>query len=120
VLDWELCTLGHPLADLAYFCQGYHTATTPGGSLADVDFEKDGIPDEASFVARYCELAGRGPIENWTFYIVFVIFRSAAIVQGVYKRGLDGNASSQRAREYGAVVRATADRAWELAREAEG
>jgi aminoglycoside phosphotransferase (APT) family kinase protein len=115
VLDWELSTLGHPLADLAYFCQGYHTEAVPGASLAGLDFEKEGIPDEASLVARYCELAGRDAIENWAFYLVFVIFRSAAIVQGVYKRGLDGNASSERAGDYGALVRASADRAWHLA-----
>jgi aminoglycoside phosphotransferase (APT) family kinase protein len=114
VLDWELSTLGHPLADLAYFCQGYHGEAVPGGSLVDRDLAAIGIPDEASFVARYCELADRGPIEIWTFYLVFVMFRSAAIVQGVYKRGLDGNASSENAKMYGALVKQHADRAWRL------
>ena len=119
VLDWELSTLGHPLADLAYFCQAYRGEAVPGSSLVGEDLDALGIPDEESFVARYCELAGRGPIEHWAFYMVFVMFRSAAIVQGVYKRGLDGNASSERAREFGTLVRTRADEAWQLARTSE-
>jgi aminoglycoside phosphotransferase (APT) family kinase protein len=115
VLDWELSTLGHPLADLAYFCQSYHGEAVPGGSLVGVDLAARGIPDEKRFVARYCELAGRRAIDHWAFYMVFVMFRSAAIVQGVYKRGLDGNASSAHASQFGALVRARADDAWKLA-----
>jgi aminoglycoside phosphotransferase (APT) family kinase protein len=115
VLDWELSTLGHPLADLAYFCQGYRGEATPGESLLGIDLAAAGIPDEQAVVARYCELTGRPGIEHWDFYMVFVMFRSAAIVQGVYKRGLDGNASSDRAREYGALVRRRAVDAWRLA-----
>jgi aminoglycoside phosphotransferase (APT) family kinase protein len=115
VLDWELCTLGHPLADLAYFCQNYRGEATPGSSLVGLDLATMGIPDEARFVARYCELSGRGAIENWAFYMVFVMFRSAAIVQGVYKRGLDGNASSEHAHMFGALVHKRADDAWKLA-----
>lgn len=114
VLDWELATLGHPLADLAYFCQGYH-AESPGGTLRGQDFATTGIPAEATLLARYCELTGRPPIEHWPFYVVFQLFRSAAIVQGVYKRGLDGIASSRRAHEYGAAVRRLARDAWSLA-----
>jgi aminoglycoside phosphotransferase (APT) family kinase protein len=115
VLDWELSTLGHPLGDLAYFCQGYHGEAVPGESLIGVDLAALGIPSEAEVVERYCKLTGRPGIEHWSFYLVFVMFRSAAIVQGVYKRGLDGNAASERAREYGALVRRRADQAWELA-----
>lgn len=115
VLDWELSTLGHPLGDLAYFCQGYRGEATPGESLVGLDLERLGIPTEEQFVARYCELTGRPPIEHWDFYMVFVMFRSAAIVQGVYKRGLDGNASSERAREYGELVCRRAGEAWALA-----
>jgi len=114
VLDWELSTLGHPLGDLAYFCQAYRGEATPGASLVGVDLEALGIPDEQQVVARYCELTGRERIDDWNFYMVFVMFRSAAIVQGVYKRGLDGNASSERAREYGALVRQRAQEAWAL------
>ena len=116
VLDWELCTLGHPLADLAYFCQGYRSEATPGATLLGLDLDDLGIPTEKAFVDRYSELAGRGPIDDWPFYMVFVMFRSAAIVQGVYKRGIDGNASSQQAKTFGALVRKHADAAYEIAR----
>ncbi len=115
VLDWELSTLGHPLADLAYYCQSYHGEATPGSTLVGTNLAELGIPTEQAFVARYCELAGRGAIEHWAFYMVFVMFRSAAIVQGVYKRGLDGNASSEHAHQFGALVRRRADDAWRLA-----
>jgi aminoglycoside phosphotransferase (APT) family kinase protein len=115
VLDWELSTLGHPLGDLAYFCQGFRGEGVPGQSLAGLDLAELGIPTEDEVVARYCRLTGRERIESWSFYLVFVMFRSAAIVQGVYKRGLDGNAASERAREYGALVRAHAERALALA-----
>ncbi len=117
VLDWELSTLGHPLADLAYFCQGYRGEATPGDSLVGTDLAEAGIPTESAVVSRYCELTGRPGIENWAFYLVFVMFRSAAIVQGVYKRGIEGNASSDRAHQYGAMVRKRADDAWRLAQE---
>ena len=120
VLDWELSTLGHPLADLAYFCQNYRGEATPGSSLVGLDLAAMGIPDEERFVARYCELAGRAGIDHWVFYMVFVMFRSAAIVQGVYKRGLDGNASSEHAHMFGALVRKRADDAWKLAHESGG
>ena len=96
VLDWELSTLGHPLGDLAYFCQGFRGEGVPGQSLAGLDLAELGIPTEEEVVARYCALTGRESIEHWSFYLVFVMFRSAAIVQGVYKRGLDGNAASAR------------------------
>jgi aminoglycoside phosphotransferase (APT) family kinase protein len=115
VLDWELSTLGDPLADLAYFCQNYRGEATPGSSLVGLDLAAMGIPDEERFVARYCELVGRAGIDHWAFYMVFVMFRSAAIVQGVYKRGLDGNASSEHAHMFGALVRKRADDAWKLA-----
>jgi aminoglycoside phosphotransferase (APT) family kinase protein len=116
LIDWELSTLGHPLADLAYCCQVYRGETTPGQTLSGFDLADLGIPSEEEFVARYCELTGRPGIESWNFYMVFVMFRSAAIVQGVYKRGLDGNASSEHAREFGALVRQRARNAWDLAR----
>jgi aminoglycoside phosphotransferase (APT) family kinase protein len=116
LLDWELSTLGHPLADLAYCCQSYRGEATPGESLGGADLAEAGIPSEDEFVARYCALTGRTSVERWDFYMVFVMFRSAAIVQGVYKRGLDGNASSERARLYGELVRERARAAWCLAR----
>ncbi|MGE0830598.1 MAG: phosphotransferase family protein [Hyphomonadaceae bacterium] len=90
LLDWELCTLGSPLADLGFACIGYH-ATIPGfGALDNVDFAMSGIPDEAAFVAAYCKRTGRTEISNWPFYVAFALFRLASISQGVFKRGLDG------------------------------
>ena len=116
VLDWELSTLGHPLADLGYCCMGYHADLGHTGSFIGVDFEATGIPSEAAFVARYCALTGRREIENWTFYVAFALFRMAAIVQGVYKRGLDGIASSERATSFKEICRLRSEQAWELVR----
>ena len=73
-----------------------------------------GIPSEAEFIARYCKLAGLDEIEDWTFYLAYNMFRSAAIVQGVYRRGLDGNASSERAVSFAGYCRARADIGWAL------
>jgi len=116
VLDWELSTLGHPLADLAYSCMLYHIpadANQKFGFLG-IDLEKLGIPSEDAFVALYCRKTGRESIPNWTFYIAFSLFRIAAIVQGVYKRGLDGIASASDAKTYGEMVKGVADIAWAL------
>jgi len=84
LIDWELSTLGHPLADLAYTCMLYDV-TLPGvGGLMGVDFAATGIPTEAALVARYCALTGReGGIEGWPVYKAFSLFRLASIVQGV-------------------------------------
>lgn len=94
VLDWELSTLGHPLGDLAYLCQAYSGVTSSGKSMPE-NFLELGIPDEQELLNEYCKASGRSQIENWDFYVIFNVFRSASIIQGVYKRGLDGNASSE-------------------------
>ena len=114
VLDWELSTLGHPLADLAYNCMGYHVQSPTQSGLVDVDFAATGIPTEDQYVASYCRRTGRDGIDNWNYYVAFSLFRMAAITQGVYKRGLDGNASSELATSYGEVCRYLATRACEL------
>jgi aminoglycoside phosphotransferase (APT) family kinase protein len=114
VLDWELSTLGHPLADLGYLCMDYHSPGYDGQGLGAADLGAQGIPDENEMLARYCELSGRDGIENWTFYLVYNLFRSAAIIQGVYKRGLDGNASSELALSYAEACRMRSDLAWSL------
>lgn len=101
VLDWELATIGHPLADLAYNCMGYHVMNPSQGGLTDVDFTASGIPSEADYVAAYCRRTGRTRIDHWNFYLSFSIFRLASIAQGVYKRGLDGNSSSPDAAKRG-------------------
>ena len=94
VVDWELGTLGNPLSDLAYNCLPYHAGDDVRGFLGDMDHAATGIPSEEDYVAAYCERTGLGGIPDWTFYLAFSLFRLAAISQGVYKRGLDGNASS--------------------------
>jgi len=114
ILDWELSTIGHPLADLAYNCMPYHIVNPSIGTLVGLDFETTGIPTEQQYVARYCERTGRHRIADWEFYIAFSIFRLASISQGVYKRGLDGNASSTQAMMFKEICRLLADMAWGL------
>jgi aminoglycoside phosphotransferase (APT) family kinase protein len=93
VLDWELATLGHPLADLAYCCLPWRTPELQGIVGLDVP----GLPTEAEFVARYSEEAERSVPADLDFFIVFSMFRWAAIVAGIYRRALDGNASDANA-----------------------
>ncbi len=112
ILDWELSTIGHPLADLAYNCMPYHLMNPSIGGLVGVDFQATGIPDEEEYVAAYCARTKRDGIDNWDFYIAFSIFRLASISQGVYKRGLDGNASSDQATTFKDVCRLLAEMAW--------
>jgi len=106
VLDWELSTLGHPFADLAYQCMQWRLPHQGGfRGLGGVDREAIGIPSEADYVSAYCRRRGIAGIDNWPFYLAFSFFRLAAILQGVYKRSLDGNASNpEKARAYGAAV----------------
>ena len=115
VLDWELSTIGHPLADLAYNCMGYHVQNPRQGGLVGVDFAASGIPAERDYVAKYCARVGRGRIDNWSFYVSFAVFRLASIAQGVYKRGLDGNASSETAATFCNTCQFLAGHAWRLA-----
>jgi aminoglycoside phosphotransferase (APT) family kinase protein len=96
VLDWELCTIGHPLADIAYNGFLWHSEAQSWGSLVGVDFAASGIPTEKEYVAAYCRRTGRDGIPNWNFYLAFGIFRLASISQGVYRRVLSGNASTDR------------------------
>ncbi len=114
VLDWELSTLGNPLSDLAYDCVQYHVPGDDGRTLAQVAGGASGIPTEQEYVEAYCARTGRSRIEHWTFYLAFSMFRIASIVQGVYKRGLDGNASSPEALERRDGCRLYADRGWRL------
>ncbi len=93
VLDWELCTLGHPLADLSYCCLGWRTTATKAG-FSDLDIAALGIPTEQAFVAAYFARTGRDGIADWPYYIAFSAFRLAAIAVGLHRRALDGNASN--------------------------
>ena len=114
VLDWELSTLGHPLADLGYCCAAYHGKISSVGDFSLLDHQALGIPTEEEFVAKYCAYAGRDGIDDAPYYVIFSLFRSAAIIQGVYKRGLDGNASSDQALMFGDMAKARAATASEL------
>ncbi|MDB5220322.1 MAG: hypothetical protein JWO86_8249 [Myxococcaceae bacterium] len=104
VIDWELSTLGHPVSDLAYACMGYHLNLPGRGGLAGVDVAALGIPNEQEMVDAYCKQTDRAGIADWPYFMAFGIFRLAAIAQGVYKRSLQGNASSDNASSYGAAV----------------
>jgi len=117
VLDWELSTLGNPIGDLAYACMLHHLPASDGlaGGLQGLDLAGLGIPDEAEVVATYCRLRGQGPIADWRFFLVFSLFRTAAIMQGVYARSLQGNASSVEAHRYGELYRLVSAAAWSLA-----
>ncbi len=117
VLDWELSTLGHPLADLAYNCMLYHI-NMPGGrsyGYTGRDIKALGIPSEEEYLAGYLRHTGRDEISDWDFFMAFSMFRFTSIIQGVYKRGLDGIASSDDAKTLGSQVRYLADIAWDIA-----
>ena len=115
LLDWELSTLGHPFADLGYYCMQLRMPQDVGGmsGLRGKNLDALGIPDEKACVARYCALAGVDQIDNISFYVAFSFFRLAAIIQGVAKRAAEGNASSERAAELGRFVRPIAGLALE-------
>ncbi len=110
VLDWELSTLGHPFADLAYQCMQLRmpaSSSVKSGNmsgLAGVNRASLGIPTEKEYIASYCEKMGLEKIDNWAFYLAFSFFRLAAIAQGVAKRALDGNASNKDAMKVGSFV----------------
>ncbi len=105
VVDWELSTLGHPLADLAYFCMALRLPRNPViPGLAGLDRAALGIPDEQALVDDYAVRTGLAPGRNWPFYLAFNFFRLAAIAQGVYRRALQGNASSEQALAAGRMV----------------
>ncbi|MEI6893541.1 MAG: phosphotransferase [Colwellia sp.] len=106
VLDWELSTLGHPFADLAYQCMQLRMPQGMGSidGLKGIDRASLGIPNEEQYVASYCQRMGIEKIDNWTFCLAFSFFKLAAIAQGVAKRALQGNASNLQASKVGAFV----------------
>jgi aminoglycoside phosphotransferase (APT) family kinase protein len=116
VLDWELSTIGNPLADFAYHVMSWRVTPELFRGLAGVDFASLGIPNEAEYVAAYCQRTGRGPIPAWDFYIVYSLFRLAAIMQGIAKRAIEGTAASDEAAELGRQARPVGEQAWALAR----
>lgn len=115
LLDWELSTLGHPYADLAYQCMQLrmpHEGLMQG--LGGVDRAALGIPSEQEYVESYCKHMGLSEIPDWDFYLAFSFFRFAAILQGVKKRALEGNASSEQGLKMGEYVAPLASMAVEL------
>ncbi|MEH6570474.1 MAG: phosphotransferase family protein [Halioglobus sp.] len=117
LLDWELSTLGHPLADLANQCMAWMLPRDGGiKGLADVDRKALGIPTDEEYIASYCQRTGRSGIDNWPFYLAFSLFRLAAIVQGIKKRAQIGTASSPEAKSRGALVEPLSNMALELIR----
>ena len=105
VMDWELATLGHPLADLGYFCMALRLPRNPAlPGLAGLDRAALGIPSERELLARYAATTGRTIPADWGFVLAFSFFRLAAIAQGVAKRAAQGNASSEQARQAGQMV----------------
>lgn len=113
VLDWELATLGHPLADLAYNCLPYRF-TREWEGLADKNLGELGIPTEQEYVAAYCRRTKRAGIPDWEFCLAFSMFRLSAIAQGIMGRALAGTANDPNARERGRRARPLADSAWAL------
>lgn len=105
VLDWELSTIGHPFADLAYQCMQYYMPRAYGlPGLEGCKLDELGIPKEQEYIEMYCQRMNIDEIPNWNFYLAFSMFRLASICQGVVKRGQMGNASSDKAASYEALI----------------
>lgn len=122
VLDWELSTLGHPLADFSYHCMAWHIPPGTFRGIGGVDLASLGIPSEQDYIRRYCERTGFTTPEalapDWNFYLAYNMFRIAAILQGIAKRVEAGTASSAQARASGAGARPMAELAWSFAQKA--
>jgi aminoglycoside phosphotransferase (APT) family kinase protein len=122
VLDWELSTLGHPLADFSYHCMSWHIPYTMGRGVAGVDIASLGIPSEQEYLHRYCERTKRANrvalAADWNFYLAYNLFRIAAILQGIAKRVVDGTAASAQGREAAAGARPLAELGWSFAQKA--
>ena len=122
VLDWELSTLGHPLADFSYHCMSWHIVPSPSHGargIGGLDYAALGIPDEKAYVRRYCERTGFADVDammaDWNFYLAYNLFRIAGILQGIAKRVEAGTASSAQARQSAAGARPLAEMGWRIA-----
>jgi aminoglycoside phosphotransferase (APT) family kinase protein len=119
VLDWELSTLGHPLADFSYHCMSWHIPPGAFRGIGGLDLAPLGIPEEAEYIRRYCERTQRfspdALVTDWNFYLAYNLFRMAGILQGIAKRVVDGTAASEQARQAGAGARPLAEMGWSLA-----
>jgi len=121
VLDWELSTLGHPLADFSYHCMSWHIAPGAFRGIGGLDLVGLGIPDEKAYVALYCKRTGRDDpdavMADWNFYLAYNLFRMAGILQGIAKRVEAGTASSAQARQSAAGARPLAEMGWRIAQQ---
>jgi aminoglycoside phosphotransferase (APT) family kinase protein len=119
VLDWELSTIGHPLADFSYHCMAWHIPPGVFRGIGGLDHAALGIPAEQDYVRRYCQRSGMGDpttlAADWNFYLAYNLFRLASIMQGIAKRVVDGTAASEQARSNGAATRQLAEMAWHFA-----
>jgi aminoglycoside phosphotransferase (APT) family kinase protein len=117
VLDWELSTLGHPLADFAYHMLAWRLRPDEFRGIGGLDLAELGIPDEQNYVSAYCKRTGRQSIEpaHWDFYLAYNMFRLACIRQGIMRRVIDGNAANPNAADVGRRAGDMADAAWRLA-----
>ncbi|MBA3598477.1 MAG: phosphotransferase [Methylibium sp.] len=123
VLDWELSTVGHPLADFSYHCMSWHIPPGTFRGIGGLDLAALGIPGEREYVKRYCERTGRDGVgqdadavmADWGFYMAYNLFRMAGILQGIAKRVVDGTAASEQARQAGAGARPLAEIGWAFA-----
>ncbi|HUR89210.1 MAG TPA: phosphotransferase [Ramlibacter sp.] len=124
VLDWELSTLGHPLADFSYHCMAWHIPNESFRGIGGIDIESLGIPSEDEYIRRYCARTGQSTPEqleaDWNFYMAYNLFRLAAILQGIAKRVEMGTASSAQAASSGASARPLAQMAWKFAQMSAG
>jgi aminoglycoside phosphotransferase (APT) family kinase protein len=115
VLDWELSTLGDPLADFSYHCMSWHIPPGKFRGIAGLDHAGLGIPGEREYIESYCRRTGRAGIDpsTWDFYIAYNLFRLAAILQGIAKRAVDGTAASAHAQDAGGRASALAELGWQ-------
>ncbi len=113
ILDWELSTLGHPLADFSYHCMTWRLEPELFRGLYGLDLKSLGIPTEEEYVKLYCQRTGRSEIPNWDFYMAYNMFRLSAILQGIMGRVVDGTASSQHAVDMGKRAKPLAKKGWQ-------
>lgn len=117
ILDWELSTLGHPLADFSYHCMSWHVTPGQFRGIAGLDHKALGIPNEQEYIAKYCERTGKTiRQEDFNFYLAYNLFRMAGILQGIMKRYVDGTASSAQAKKSGEAARPMAELGWSYAK----
>ncbi|HEX2531948.1 MAG TPA: phosphotransferase family protein [Burkholderiaceae bacterium] len=116
LLDWELSTLGHPLADFSYHCMSWHIPPGQFRGIGGLDLKALGIPSEEEYITKYCERTGKViRKEDFSFYLAYNMFRMAGILQGIMKRYVDGTAASEQALKAGQAARPMAEMGWDYA-----